>query len=88
MVLFRAKPNLSDGEKARLEFYYQQIAECIGSERLRLPVIERKALLNHWESNHSIEKYQQFLGDHLGHDAESISVRVAPQIVANCSGGG
>ena len=88
MVFFRVKPNLSDGEKARLEFHFQQIAECLGANRLKLPVISMRDMLARWESNPDVAAFLDFVGDHLDHGADAITVHVAPQIVANCSGGG
>ena len=29
-MFFAAKPNVTDGEKSRVEFYFQQLGECIG----------------------------------------------------------
>lgn len=88
MVFFRVKPNLSDGEKARLEFHYQQIAECLGAKRLKLPVLSLREMLQRWESNRDVADYLNFVGEHLVHDTKAIKVHVTPQIAANCSGGG
>ena len=40
-MLFTAKPNVTVGEKSRIEFHLQQLAECIGFDRFLLPVLSR-----------------------------------------------
>lgn len=88
IVFFKPKPNLPDAAKARMECHFQQIAECIGFDRMRLPVLRRKTLLGKFESDPSPAEMIRFVGDHLGHPSPEISLRVEPQTAASCSGGG
>lgn len=88
MVFFKPKPNLPDSEKARIEFYFQQIAESIGFERFQLPVLRRHEFLDRFDSKQTPAQIIRFVGEHLKHDVAEIQVRVVPQSVANCSGGG
>ena len=88
-MLFAAKPNVNVGEKSRLEFYLQQLAECIGFDRFLLPVLSRQQLLRHVElEQHNPEQIICFLGEHLNHDVGEIRVQLDPQQAADCSGGG
>ena len=88
MAILKLKPNLSDGDKAKLEFRFQQIAECIGYDRLRLPIIGKNSLLELNESELSPEQMIQFFGQHLSYDASGISVEIAPKPPETCGGGG
>lgn len=88
IVFFKPKPNLPDAEKTRIEYYFQQIAECIGFDRLRLPVLSRTALLQRFESQQSPLQMIRFLGEHLKHDTAELQFRVVAQQAASCSGGG
>jgi hypothetical protein len=87
-VFFKPKPNLPDAEKARIEFYSQQIAECIGFERFRLPVLSRITLLGLFESQQTPPQMIRFVGNHLSHDTTELQFSVVPQQAASCSGGG
>jgi len=88
-MFFAAKPNVTDGEKSRVEFYFQQLAECIGFDRFHLPVLSREKLFGLVESERlSNEQIIGFLGEHLKHDVGGLRVQVEPQQAANCSGGG
>ena len=88
-MLFAAKPNVTVGEKSRIEFYLQQLAECIGFERFVLPVLSRQKLIGLVEvEQHTPEQIVYFLGEHLNHDVSEIRVQLDPQQAADCSGGG
>jgi hypothetical protein len=87
-VFFKPKPNLPDAEKARIDFHFQQIAECIGFDRFRLPVLSRTTLLEPFESKQAPPQIIRFVGDHLGHDTAGLQFSVVPQQAASCSGGG
>lgn len=88
-MFFAAKPNVTVGEKSRMEFYLQQLAETIGFERFRLPVLSRETLLGLVQSEQqNNEQIVAFLGEHLSHDVGGIRVQLAPQQAANCSSGG
>jgi hypothetical protein len=88
IVFFKPKPNLPDAEKARIDFHFQQIAECIGFDRFRLPVLSRKTLLEQFESKQTPPQMIRFVGDHLDHDTTELQFSVVPQQAASCSGGG
>jgi len=87
-MFFAAKPNVTVGEKSRIEFYLQQLAETIGFERFCLPVLSRDTLLGLVQSEQNNEQIVAFLGEHLSHDVDAIQVQLDPQKSANCSGGG
>ncbi|MDG2223315.1 MAG: hypothetical protein P8L85_18175 [Rubripirellula sp.] len=87
-MFFKTKPNLPDAEKARIDYHIQQIAECIGFDRFRLPVLNRDTLLGLFFSQKTPTEMIQFVGDHLNHDASGIQFRVVPQQAANCGSGG
>ena len=88
-MFFAAKPNVTVGEKSRIEFYLQQLAECIGFERFVLPVLSRQKLIGLVEAEqHTPEQIVYFLGEHLNHDVGEIRVQLDPQQAADCSGGG
>jgi len=85
MALFKSKPNLPDNDKARIEFHLQQIAECIGFDRLTLPVLAQSSLVGAFESPNEMVN---FVGHHLSHDVGDITVEVAPKELEKCGGGG
>ncbi|QDT08931.1 hypothetical protein [Stieleria marina] len=83
-MFFKPKPNLSDGEKARIEFHLQTIAEAIGAERLTLPVLDREAFL----SKSTPQEIIQLAGEHLSYDVNAIQVTPVLQQAGQCGGGG
>ena len=88
-MLFAAKPNVTVGEKSRIEYYLQQLAECIGFDRFVLPVLSRQKLIGLVEvEQHTPEQIVCFIGEHLNHDVGEIRVQLDPQQAADCSGGG
>ncbi|WP_149497432.1 hypothetical protein [Roseiconus lacunae] len=88
-MFFKLKANLSDAEKSRIEFHLQQIAECVGFDRLTLPVLSRKSLSDLYESEKNPQHVIEHLGDHLKHDVGGIQLRVVPQqSQSSCSSGG
>ncbi|SMP73040.1 hypothetical protein SAMN06265222_1162 [Neorhodopirellula lusitana] len=91
-MFFQPKANLSDSAKSRIEFCLQQIAECIGFERLLLPVVSRKAIFDLYEVERDPQQVIAFVGKHLEHDVNGIQVRNAlPQAQSaggGCCGGG
>ena len=88
MVFLKPKANLGSSEKARIELYFQQIAECIGFDRLHLPVLSKNTIFDLIASKQTPNQIIQFLGKHLNHDTTQIQFHVVPQQPANCSGGG
>ncbi|EMI58404.1 hypothetical protein [Rhodopirellula sallentina] len=91
-MFFQPKANLSDSAKSRIEFCLQQIAECVGFERLLLPVVSRKAIFDLYDAERDPQQVIAFVGRHLGHDVNEIQVRNAlPQAQSaggGCCGGG
>lgn len=87
-MFFKSKSNLPVAEKARIEFHFQQVAECLGPERLARPVLGRSQLMEKLDSLRSPETALAFLSDHLQHQVDGLQVNVVPQDVAKCSGGG
>ncbi len=83
-MFFKPKPNLSDGEKARVEFHFRLIADAIGTERLKLPVIGRDAFLDLTTPQAIVEK----IGQHLSHPTGEIQVTPVLQQAGQCGGGG
>jgi hypothetical protein len=85
---FKTTANLPDGEKAKVEFHFQQLAECIGFERLHLPVKSLASMLDLVRAQDGVNQLVGFVGSHLSHDISQLSVKVAPQQLEKCGGGG
>ena len=83
-MFFRPKPNLADGEKARIEFYLQNIAQSIGVDRLKLPVLGREIFLGQSTPQEIINR----VGKHLLQDVSAIQVNAVLQQAGQCGGGG
>ncbi len=88
MAFFRSEPNLPDTDKARVEFHLQQIAECIGFDRFKLPVLCMKSLLGLYESKLTPDQMIGFVGEHLYHDINGLRLTVVPEQLEKCGGGG
>lgn len=90
MAFFKSKPNLPDGEKARIEYHVQRIAECIGFDRLTLPVLsERSVFYADVDSERrSAEQIMSLVGKHLGHDVGGISLQTLLLQPQKSGGGG
>ena len=91
MQLFKSKPSLTDGEKARIELHLQQIAESIGADRLRLKVLTEKDLLYRDAEGSALEDVKSLavkIGKHLSHDVGNVGLREQPQALEKCGGGG
>ena len=87
-MFWKPKATLPDGEKSRIEFHLQQIAECIGFDRFTLPVLGRRTLYGLYESKRDPRQMIEFVGNHLNHDVSGVRFCVVPQQPQNCSGGG
>jgi hypothetical protein len=83
-VFFKPKPNLSDGEKARVEFHLHKIANAIGIERLTLPVLGRDELIRLKTTQDIVDR----VGKHLSHNVSAIQVTSVLQQAGQCGGGG
>jgi len=88
MNLFKTKPNVPDGQKARIEFHFQQLAECLGFDCLRLPVQSLGSMLELSRADDAVKQLVSFVGNHLSHDISQLNVKVAPQQLEKCGGGG
>ena len=86
-MFFKSKPNLLTGEKARIEFHLQQIAQCIGMDRMKLPVISRRELLS-WSETKTPQGMIVAVGAHLNHDVSGVGFALDPQQLQQCGGGG
>lgn len=83
MAFFKSKPNVPDGEKARIEFHAQQIAENLGFPRLELPILSPSAVFGNTPAD-----TMKRVGQHLSHDVSDIQIVVEPKAVEKCGGGG
>ncbi len=91
MQLFKSKPSLADGEKSRIEFHLQQIAESITADRLKLEVLsEEEVLAGDAEGSalSDLETLTNRIGKHLSHDVANIPIVQQPQELEKCGGGG
>ncbi len=86
MAFFKPKPNLGDHEKARIEFHLQEIAESIGFDRLKKPVLRTDQLMD--LQGKTPEQIVGFVGEHLSHNIAGLRVQVAIEPQENCGGGG
>lgn len=85
MVFLKAKPNVSDHEKARIEFHLQQIFDCVGFPMLQLDFVDPEVLL---KSPSTLTDLTQLVADHLSHDVTDLRISTLPQKVEKCGGGG
>ncbi len=92
MPLFKPSPTLPDNERARIEFHLQQIAECIGFDRFRLPVLSVESLLyddvSSQQAIRSLDQLKQRIGEHLRHDVDKVKVQTIPMQPEKVGGGG
>ena len=92
MAFFKPTANLPSGEKARIEFHFQQIAECIGVGRLRLPVLSQMNVLYENSSQppepRSVDQIKSLVGEHLGHDVSDVRIQSLPMQTQKVGGGG
>lgn len=86
MAFFKPKPNIGDHEKARIEFHLQEIAESIGFERFRLPVLRNDQLMD--LQGKTPKQIVSFVGEHLSHNTSKMEVQVAIEPQEACGGGG
>ena len=91
MPLFKSKPSLADGEKARIEFHLQQIAESITADRLKLKVLPEEDILAGDSAGSAltdVETLTKRIGQHLSHDVANIAILEQPKELEKCGGGG
>jgi hypothetical protein len=90
MAFFQSTPNLPCNEKARIEFHLQQISECIGFERLKLPVLSEDELSRGGgrTENRSADQVLAAVGSHLDHNVSEIGLQTMPMPTQKSGGGG
>ena len=88
MNFFKTKPNLPDGEKAKVEFHFQQLADCLGYDRFRLPIQPLNSPLEVIRSDDGVKRLVTLVGEHLSHNVAGLGVKVTPQQLEKCGGGG
>ena len=88
MNFFKTKPNLSNGEKAKVEFHFQQLADCLGFDRFQLPVQDLNLPLGVIRGDDGVNRLVALVGEHLSHDVAGLGVKVTPQQLEKCGGGG
>ena len=88
MPFFKSKPNLDDNKKAKVEFYFFQIAKALGWERCTTPIIPAAKLLGLAQQSDPVTALVSFVGEHLQHDVANLGVQVTPRLLTTVSGGG
>ena len=88
MPFFKSSPNLPDHEKARVEFHLQQLAECLGGDLLRRPVMIPEATFGNDPRHTSVDEVLAKIGEHLSIDVAPLSVQTTPKALEVCGGGG
>ena len=88
MFFFKSNPNLPDGERARIEFHFQQLVDCLGIARFRLPVVSVNTILNKSGGQRSAEEIKDFVVEHLDVMASNLTVQQQLALPVKQSGGG
>ena len=88
MLFSKSKPNLDENKKAKVEFYFFQIAKAIGWERCVAPVAPVDRLLQLAEQADPIKSLVSFVAEHLQYNVAELDVRVTPRLLSTVSGGG
>jgi len=88
MAFFKSKPNIGDHEKARIEFHLQEIAESIGFDRLKKPVLRVDQLMDLKIQGKTPEQIVTFAAEYLSHNVGGLQVQVAIEPQEKCGGGG
>ena len=83
-MFFTSRPNLSPNEKAQVEYCFQWIADCIGQDRMRLPVLRSGDLL----PGQTMSETVKAVGGHLQHNVDQLEIVMEPQLLEKCSSGG
>ncbi|MDB2686521.1 hypothetical protein N9Y42_04865 [Mariniblastus sp.] len=88
MLFFKSKPNVDDNKKAKVEFYFFQIAKALGWERCVSPIIPPAKLLGLAQQSDPVTALVSFVAEHLQHDVTDLDVRVTPRLLTTVGGGG
>lgn len=83
-MFFTARPNLAPNERAQVEYCFQWIADCIGAQRMRLPVLRLNQLL----TGQSMDNFVRTVGNHLQHNVDQLKIVMEPQLLEKLSSGG
>ena len=87
-MFFKAKPNLPDHEKARVELHMQHLAESFGAIFFASPFLIPDNAFGHDPRDLKIEDIVQTIGQHLGHDVSELNIHHQPEPLKMCGGGG
>ena len=90
-MFFKTKPNVVDGEKARIEYHLQQISDCLGGDSFKRPVIRRSELLDWSAAGTDPQAVIARVGEHLQCDISGLTINVVPSETRDgggCSSGG
>lgn len=83
-MFFTSRPNISPNEKAQVEYCFQWIADCIGSDRISLPVVGSDELL----TDQTMSECVRAVGSHLQHNVDQLKIVMEPQLLEKCGSGG
>lgn len=87
-MFFKAKPNVGDNDKAKIEFFFHWASRCLGTARITKPMVSLEKLISLGLSNGPTTEILSFVGDHLSHNVDDLKVDLAPKLVQKCGGGG
>jgi len=88
MLFFKSKPNVDDNKKAKVEFYFFQIAKTLGWERCSKPMVPAAKLLELAQRADPVASIVRFVGEYLQYDVVDLDVRVTPRLLTTVGGGG
>lgn len=83
-MFFTSRPNLPSNEKAQVEYCFQWIADCVGHDRMRLPVLRSEELLTDLTASELLKR----VGSHLQHNVDKLKIVLEPQLLEKCGSGG
>lgn len=87
-MFFKAKPNLGDNEKAKIEFFFDRVARCLGTPRITSSVVRLDDLMSLGLQEDSVPRIRSLVANHLSHNCDDIVVKLAPKLAQKCGGGG
>jgi hypothetical protein len=87
-MFFKAKPNVGDNDKAKIEFFFDRASRCLGVDRITKPIVRLDELISLGLSSEPIAKIVSFVSTHLAHQFDDLTVDLAPKLVQKCGGGG
>jgi hypothetical protein len=83
-MFFKSRPNLPPNEKAQVEYCFQWIADCLGPDRMKLPVRRSEEYL----SDKTMKQTIGAIGDHLHYNVDELNILNEPQLQEKCGSGG